>query len=106
MSLTIREKHGFKYIDEGEGEVLILLHGLFGALSNWSEVLGLLLWDVYRVIIPMLPIYNSPRNESNLEGLVAYTEKFVEDFGLTKFSLLGNSFRRSCFFVIYFSKPR
>ncbi|KXX71473.1 alpha/beta fold hydrolase [Flammeovirga sp. SJP92] len=90
MSLTIREKHGFKYIDEGEGEVLILLHGLFGALSNWSEVLGYFSGR-YRVIIPMLPIYNSPRNESNLEGLVAYTEKFVEDFGLTKFSLLGNS---------------
>lgn len=90
MSLTIREKHGFKYIDEGKGEVLVLLHGLFGALSNWSEVLSYFSGR-YRIIIPMLPIYDSPRNESNLEGLVAYTEKFVEDFELNKFSLLGNS---------------
>ncbi|AZQ63195.1 alpha/beta hydrolase [Flammeovirga pectinis] len=90
MSLTIREKDGFKYIDEGEGEVLILLHGLFGALSNWAEVLGYFSGR-YRVVIPMLPIYDSPRSESNLEGLVAYTENFVSEFGFEEFSLLGNS---------------
>ncbi len=38
VALNIIEKDGFKYIDEGEGEVLMLLHGLFGALSNWTAV--------------------------------------------------------------------
>ena len=26
------------FIDKGKGEVIILLHGLFGALSNWKSV--------------------------------------------------------------------
>ena len=30
----------FTYIDEGEGDVMILLHGLFGALSNFHEVIN------------------------------------------------------------------
>ena len=30
----------FTYIDEGEGDVLVLLHGLFGALSNFHEVIN------------------------------------------------------------------
>ena len=34
MALTIKEGNGFKFIDEGQGEVVLLLHGLFGALSN------------------------------------------------------------------------
>ena len=38
MDLTIKQEGNFKYIEEGEGEVLLLLHGLFGALSNWREV--------------------------------------------------------------------
>ena len=38
MEFTIKEENGFKFIDEGEGEVLILLHGLMGALSNWTDV--------------------------------------------------------------------
>ena len=36
MSLKIKEEGGFQYIDEGKGEILLLLHGLFGALSNWG----------------------------------------------------------------------
>jgi hypothetical protein len=34
MSLVVKEKDGFKYVDEGNGQVLMLLHGLFGALSK------------------------------------------------------------------------
>jgi len=59
MNPTIKEAHGFKYIEEGDGEILLLLHGLFGALSNWEHVLAQFSKQ-YRVIIPMLPIYEMP----------------------------------------------
>ena len=39
MVFSIKQEGGFKYIDEGKGEVLLLLHGLFGALSNWEKVI-------------------------------------------------------------------
>lgn len=40
MSLLVKEDSDFKYVDEGEGQILMLLHGLFGALSNWEGVVS------------------------------------------------------------------
>jgi len=35
----IIEEDRFKYMDSGEGEVLVLLHGLFGGLSNFGPLI-------------------------------------------------------------------
>ena len=56
MALNVKEENGFKYVDEGTGQVLMLLHGLFGALSNWEGVVDRFSKQ-FRVVIPMLPIY-------------------------------------------------
>lgn len=90
MTPTIKEEQGFQYIEEGQGEVLLLLHGLFGALSNWEQVLAQFS-QRYRVIIPMLPIYELPVRQSNLEGLLAFTNDFVSAKDLSSFTLIGNS---------------
>ncbi|MEL6606773.1 MAG: alpha/beta hydrolase [Bacteroidota bacterium] len=90
MTPTIKEEQGFQYIEEGQGEVLLLFHGLFGALSNWEQVLAQFS-QRYRVIIPMLPIYELPVRQSNLEGLLAFTNDFVEAKDLSSFTLIGNS---------------
>jgi pimeloyl-ACP methyl ester carboxylesterase len=90
MILTIKEENEYKYVDEGEGNVLLLLHGLFGALSNWEGVVERFSKN-YRVVIPMLPIYEMPIREAGLEGLRKYVENFV---ALKKFSnmiIMGNS---------------
>jgi len=76
MALSVREKDGFKYVDEGGGPVLMLLHGLFGALSNWEEVVSHYARH-FRVVIPMLPIYEMPIKEAGLVGLREFTERFV-----------------------------
>ena len=86
----MKEAQGFKYIEEGKGEVLLLLHGLFGALSNWKHVLARFSQQ-YRVIIPMLPIYELPVKQSNLEGLLAFTTDFIQSQRLSNFTLIGNS---------------
>ena len=44
-----------EYIQKGKGDTVILLHGLFGALSNWKSVLTFLSKN-YKVIIPIIPI--------------------------------------------------
>jgi pimeloyl-ACP methyl ester carboxylesterase len=90
MNYQIKEQGGFKYIDEGSGEVLLLLHGLMGALSNWEGVIGGFK-DKYRVIIPMMPIYEMPIREAGLEGLTDFVESFVNWKGLSDFTLIGNS---------------
>jgi len=90
MALQIREEEGFKYIDEGEGQPMILLHGLFGALSNWESVVHTFS-NNYRVLIPLLPVYDMPLRQSGLDGLVDHLEKFVELKSLDNMILIGNS---------------
>lgn len=90
MALEVKTEKEFKYIDEGEGEVLLLLHGLFGALSNWEGVVEHFKPD-YRVVIPLLPIYDMPIKKAGLEGLTNFLERFVELKQLDGLTLIGNS---------------
>ena len=90
MEFAIKEENGFKYIDEGEGEVLILLHGLMGALSNWNSVVNEFKKD-YRVIIPLLPLYDLPLLTTGVKTLAKFVHKFVRFKKLQNFTLLGNS---------------
>ena len=39
MSYEIKQQDKFKFIEEGKGEPLLLLHGLFGALSNFKDLI-------------------------------------------------------------------
>lgn len=88
--MRIQEEGDFQFIDEGAGEPLVLLHGLFGALSNWETVVGTFSKN-YRVVIPMLPIYTMPVKQAGLEKLNEFLESFVEFKGLENMNLVGNS---------------
>jgi len=90
MNYRVKEENEFRYIDEGQGETLLLLHGLFGALSNWDGVISAFSGR-YRVVIPVMPIYEMPIREAGLEGLVAFIERFIAFRELSDLTLLGNS---------------
>ena len=90
MDLQIRQERDFQYIDEGAGEVLLLLHGLFGALSNWNGVVEHFSKD-YRVVIPLMPIYEMALHKAGVPGLVSFVEDFVKLKKLKDLTLLGNS---------------
>jgi len=88
--MKIHKKGEYSYIDEGSGEPLVLLHGLFGALSNWEGVVNKFSQE-YRVLIPLLPIYEMPIKQAGLGALTDFVEGFVEQQGLKKMTLIGNS---------------
>ena len=88
--MQVKEEADFKYVDEGQGPVLMLLHGLFGALSNWEEVVNHYTKH-FRVIIPMLPIYEMPIKEVGLFGLCEFVEVFVATKKLNNMIIIGNS---------------
>ena len=88
--MKIHEAGEFQFIDEGEGPVIVLLHGLFGALSNWRDVVEKFSIN-YRILIPMLPIYEGSVRKADLEGLVGYLEKYVDFIKIEDFTLMGNS---------------
>lgn len=90
MEFAIKEEKGFKYIEEGEGEVLLLLHGLMGALSNWEEVVNEFRSE-YRVLIPMLPLYDMPLLTTGVKSLAKFLHKFIRYKNLQNIVLSGNS---------------
>ncbi|WMN07578.1 alpha/beta hydrolase [Marivirga arenosa] len=88
--MKIHKEGEYSYIDEGQGEPLVLLHGLFGALSNWEGVVNKFSKE-YRVLIPLLPIYEMPIKKAGLDALTDFVEGFVEQKGLSDMNLIGNS---------------
>ena len=90
MAFDLKSSNGFEYIDEGKGETLLLLHGLFGALSNWASVIENFS-KTHRVIIPMLPIYSAPFRKASVQYLSTYVESFTKHLNLNNFTALGNS---------------
>jgi 2-hydroxy-6-oxonona-2,4-dienedioate hydrolase len=90
MKLTIKQEQNFRYVEEGEGEVLLLLHGLFGALSNFADLVEAFK-PKYKVVLPMLPIFELPLLNATLKGLTRFVEDFVAFKGYKDISVLGNS---------------
>ena len=78
------------YVEEGKGNPIILLHGLFGALSNWKSVVSYFS-KTNRIIIPRIPITEVDVKEANLESLNEYIIKFINKLKLKNFTLIGNS---------------
>ncbi len=87
---TIKEEQ-FNYIEtKGGKENLLLLHGLFGALSNFQGIIQHF-GQNYNVIVPMLPIFELPLRKVTVSGLVAHVADFVAHKGYEKVNVLGNS---------------
>jgi pimeloyl-ACP methyl ester carboxylesterase len=63
---------------------------LFGALSNWKDVIERFSGK-YKVVIPMMPIYDMPVLTTSVKGLAKFVEEFVEEMGFTNMTVLGNS---------------
>ena len=72
MEYEIKQEEKFKFIEVGEGEPIVLLHGLFGALSNFSGLIEYFRQH-YKVIVPMLPLFELDLLHTTVGGL----EKFV-----------------------------
>lgn len=90
MKIKVNKENGFKYFEEGSGPPIVILHGLFGALSNFRGVIKEF-GKKYRVIVPLMPIYEKSKVKTSLEGLTEFVHDFVKFKKLDKFSLLGNS---------------
>lgn len=91
MNYAIKEDGEFRYLDtEGQGNVLMLLHGLFGQLSNFDEMIRYFA-SKRRVVVPLLPIYEMPLRKATVNGLVDYVTGFVKKMNYVKIDVLGNS---------------
>ncbi len=90
MDPQVITENKFHYVEQGEGQPLILLHGLFGALSNFREVLDHFS-QRYHVIIPMLPLFDLPLLNTSAKSIAGHVAEFIDCKGLKDVMLLGNS---------------
>ena len=90
MSFHIRQENKFTYVEEGQGPVLVLLHGLMGALSNFEGVIRHFKKN-YTVVVPIMPIFEIPILEAGVKPLYGYIRDFIDFKEYEKVSILGNS---------------
>lgn len=80
----------FEYLEKGEGHVLLVLHGLFGALSNFADVIDGFS-KKYKVLVPIMPLYTNPLLKTSVGGMAKYIKDFMTHKKLDNVTLLGNS---------------
>ena len=90
MNYEIKAEGDFKYIEEGSGPTLLLLHGLFGALSNWTVVVNYF-YPNYSIVIPLMPIYSLPILNTNVKALAEFVHDFINFKNYKNIILIGNS---------------
>ena len=91
MKQTIKTSGKFKFLEVGAGKPIVILHGLMGSLSNFQGVTDYFSDKGYRVIIPMLPIYDLPLLKTNVKEFAKYVNQFISHLNLSEVTLLGNS---------------
>lgn len=90
MNYEVKHIEKFRFLEEGEGEPLILLHGLFGALSNFQDLIEHFR-NSYKVVVPILPLFDLDLFHTTVGGLAKHVYKFIETRNYSNIHLLGNS---------------
>ena len=90
LESEIKREGKFEYLEKGEGHVIVVLHGLFGAMSNFKDVINQFS-DKYKVVVPIMPLYTLPIIKTNVINLAHYIEGFIKHKKFDKVTLLGNS---------------
>jgi len=90
MEYEIIKDGKFEYLEVGEGETLMLCHGLFGALSNFSDLIEKFR-HTHKVVVPLLPLFDLDILHTSVSGLEKHIAAFIEHKNYTNIHLLGNS---------------
>jgi len=105
MAYQVKKEGKFKFIETQGGEDhLLLLHGLFGTLSNFEGILQHF-GKTHNVIVPILPIFDLPIHKVSVAGLVDYVIQLVEFKSFQAIHLLGNSLGGHIAMLYAFARP-
>jgi len=81
----------FEYLQSGEGQPIVFLHGLMGTLSNFKSQVEHFGSLNYQVTVPLLPLYSMPLVSTSVTSLTKFLKSFVDHKGYEKVVLVGNS---------------
>ena len=96
----------FKTVEMGDkGPDVVLLHGLFGALSNWDSVQPLMA-EYSKTLALSLPLLTAHRSEVKVKALSMYAEYFVRSRNFAPVTLCGNSLGGHVALRLYLGAPQ
>src|SRR5919201_2436233 len=79
-----------RWLERGEGEAVVLLHGLMGEMDHWEAVLEGL-GDVCRVMAPSLPIFDPALPEVSIAELARQVIRLLDALAIERAVIGGNS---------------
>lgn len=93
--LKYLDLHGNRvaYLDEGQGDVILLLHGMAGSSQTWRSILGPLSRK-YRVIAPDLLGHGKsakPRSDYSLGAFAVSLRDLLDELGVAQATIVGHS---------------
>lgn len=91
MEQHIQQDGKFKFFEYGEGQPLVILHGLMGGLSNFDGVMNYFPQHGYKVVIPELPLYSLPLLKTNIKVITEFIKEFIKQRNYGEVILIGNS---------------
>ena len=94
--VLIKTVKGLKinYIDEGQGELVVLLHGWGSNIKLFQASIDLL-QKGYKVVTMDMPGFGEseePKEPWSVDDYVDFVIEFLKDYEFTKVTLLGHSF--------------
>lgn len=89
------ELHGDRvaYLDEGQGEVILLLHGMAGSSQTWRSIIRPLSRK-YRVVAPDLLGHGDsakPRSDYSLGAFAVSLRDLLDELGIAQVTVVGHS---------------
>ena len=91
MTHKIKKEGQYSFMEVGEGQPIIVLHGLMGGLSNFDGVTNFFSNNGYKVVIPELPVYTMALLKTNVKSFAVFLKEFIDFKGYKDVILLGNS---------------
>ena len=93
--LKFLELHGDRvaYRDNGDGEVLLLIHGMAGSSESWRSVIPQLS-KKFRVIAPDLLGHGEsakPRSDYSLGAFAVFLRDLLDELGVSQATVVGHS---------------
>jgi 2-hydroxy-6-oxonona-2,4-dienedioate hydrolase len=89
-SVNAKTSPELRWLERGEGDAVVLLHGLFGAMDHWDptiEALG----EMCRVIAPALPILDPALAERSVPELGRHVVRLLETLAIDRAVIGGHA---------------
>ncbi len=92
-SYKIHSKNGFEYLhfpaSNATANDLVLLHGMFGGLSNYDPIIEHI--NDSNIFVPSIPLYEFSARTLSIKRLSRWLHSFFEEMNIQEPVLLGNS---------------